>query len=84
MGGAVFGHFGDRIGRKAMLIFSLLVMGAAAVLIGLLSGYVAIGVAAPILLVVLRFLQGFGLGGEWSGAVLLATEHAPEGKRGLL
>lgn len=83
LGGAVFGHFGDRIGRKAMLIFSLLVMGVATVLIGLLPGYAAIGVAAPILLVVLRFLQGFGLGGEWGGAVLLATEHAPEGKRGL-
>src|ERR671932_180377 len=83
LGGAVFGHFGDRIGRKAMLIFSLLVMGVATVLIGLLPGYAAIGVAAPILLVVLRFLQGFGLGGEWGGAVLMATEHAPQGKRGL-
>jgi len=83
LGGAVFGHFGDRIGRKSMLIFSLLVMGVATVLIGLLPGYATIGVAAPILLVVLRFLQGFGLGGEWGGAVLMATEHAPEGKRGL-
>src|SRR5829696_1810111 len=83
LGGVFFGHFGDRVGRKAMLIFSLLVMGIATVLIGLLPGYAAIGVAAPILLVVLRFLQGFGLGGEWGGAVLMATEHAPEGKRGL-
>ena len=83
LGGAVFGHFGDRIGRKSMLIFSLLVMGVATVMIGLLPGYAAIGVAAPILLVALRFLQGFGLGGEWGGAVLMATEHAPEGKRGL-
>ena len=81
LGGVVFGHFSGRIGRKAMLIFSLLVMGVATVLIGLLPGYAAIGVAAPILLVVLRFLQGFGLGGEWGGAVLLATEHAPEGTR---
>jgi metabolite-proton symporter len=83
LGGVVFGHFGDRVGRKGMLIYSLAVMGVATVLIGLLPGYAAIGVAAPILLVVLRFLQGFGLGGEWGGAVLMATEYAPEGKRGL-
>ena len=83
LGGVFFGHFGDRVGRKAMLIFSLLMMGVATVLIGLLPGYAAIGVAAPLLLVVLRFLQGFGLGGEWGGAVLMATEHAPQGKRGL-
>jgi metabolite-proton symporter len=83
LGGVVFGHFGDRVGRKAMLIFSLLVTGVATVLIGLLPGYAAIGVSAPILLVILRFLQGFGLGGEWGGAVLMAIEHAPEGKRGL-
>src|SRR5215218_3782798 len=83
LGGVFFGHFGDRVGRKAMLIFSLLVMGVATVLIGLLPGYAAIGIAAPLLLVVLRFLQGFGLGGEWGGAVLMATEHAPQGKRGL-
>jgi metabolite-proton symporter len=83
LGGVVFGHFGDRIGRKGMLVISLSVMGIATVLIGLLPGYAVIGVAAPILLVVLRFLQGFGLGGEWGGAVLMATEHAPEGKRGL-
>ncbi|MGI8651064.1 MAG: MFS transporter [Rubrobacter sp.] len=82
-GGVVFGHYGDRIGRKSMLIFSLLLMGVATFAIGLLPGYATIGIAAPILLVLLRFLQGFGLGGEWGGAVLLATEHATEGKRGL-
>jgi MFS family permease len=80
LGGAIFGHFGDRVGRKA-LIFSLLVMGLATFFVGLLPGYVAIGVAAPLLLVVLRFLQGIGLGGEWGGAVLMAAEHAPPGKR---
>jgi metabolite-proton symporter len=82
VGGVVFGHFGDRVGRKAMLIFSLLLMGVATFLIGLLPGYAAIGIAAPILLVALRFLQGFGLGGEWGGAVLMATEHATAGRRG--
>jgi MFS family permease len=81
LGGALFGHFGDRIGRKAMLIFSLLVMGLATFFVGLLPVYASIGVAAPILLVVLRFLQGIGLGGEWGGAVLMAAEHAPPGKR---
>lgn len=83
VGSVLFGHFGDRVGRKAMLILSLLLMGTATVLIGLLPGYAAIGLAAPVLLVVLRFLQGLGLGGEWGGAVLMATEYAPEGKRGL-
>ena len=83
VGGAVFGHFGDRVGRKTMLIFSLLLMGLATFLIGCLPGYASIGVAAPILLAVLRFVQGFGLGGEWGGAVLLATEHATRGRRGL-
>jgi MFS family permease len=82
VGGVVFGHFGDRVGRKAMLITSLLVMGVATFLIGLLPGYASIGLAAPALLVALRFLQGFGLGGEWGGAVLLATEHATRGRRG--
>ncbi len=81
LGGAIFGHFGDRVGRKAMLIFSLLVMGLATFFVGLLPGYAAIGVAAPLLLVLLRFLQGIGLGGEWGGAVLMAAEHAPPGKR---
>ncbi len=81
LGGAIFGHFGDRVGRKAMLIFSLLVMGLATFFVGLLPGYATIGVAAPLLLVFLRFLQGIGLGGEWGGAVLMAAEHAPPGKR---
>lgn len=83
VGSVIFGHFGDRVGRKAMLIFSLLVMGLATILIGLLPGYASIGIAAPILLVFLRFLQGLGLGGEWGGAVLMATEYAPERRRGL-
>lgn len=77
------GHFGDRIGRKSMLVLSLTMMGAATVGIGLLPNFEAIGVAAPILLVVLRFVQGIGVGGEWGGAVLMATENAPAGKRGL-
>ncbi|GAA0913432.1 MFS transporter [Nonomuraea longicatena] len=83
LGSALFGHWGDRIGRKSMLVASLLLMGLSTVAIGLLPGYAAIGVAAPILLVLLRFSQGIGLGGEWGGAALLATEHAPPGKRGL-
>ncbi len=82
LGGIVFGHYGDRVGRKAMLLFSLLVMGVGTFLIGLLPGYAAIGITAPVLLVILRFLQGVGLGGEWGGAVLMATEHAPTDKRG--
>ncbi|GAA3049714.1 MFS transporter [Pseudonocardia yunnanensis] len=83
LGAILFGHFGDRLGRKRMLITSLLVMGISTVLIGCVPSFAAIGVAAPILLAVLRFLQGIGLGGEWGGAVLLATEYAPAGKRGL-
>lgn len=83
LGSALFGHWGDRIGRKSMLVVSLLVMGLSTVLIGLLPGYAALGVIAPFLLVLLRFTQGIGLGGEWGGAALLATEHAPPGKRGL-
>ncbi|MEU8318460.1 MFS transporter [Nonomuraea sp. NPDC048881] len=83
LGSAVFGHWGDRVGRKSMLVVSLLVMGLSTVAIGLLPGYAAIGVAAPVLLVLLRFTQGIGLGGEWGGAALLATEHAPPGRRGL-
>jgi metabolite-proton symporter len=82
LGGAIFGHFGDRVGRKSMLIMTLLLMGLATFAIGLLPTHAQIGVAAPILLVVLRFLQGLGLGGEWGGAVLMAVEHAPSGKRG--
>ncbi len=83
VGAVVFGHFGDRIGRKRTLISTLLLMGIATVLIGLLPGAATIGVAAPILLVVLRFAQGFAVGGEWAGATLLTAEYAPEGKRGL-
>ena len=82
LGGAVFGHMGDRVGRKRMLVITLFIMGTATFLIGCLPTYEAIGVAAPILLVVLRFLQGFAVGGEWGGAVLMAVEHAPEGRRG--
>lgn len=82
VGGVVFGHFGDKIGRKAMLIMTLLVMGVATFLIGLLPGYATVGIWAPLMLLLLRVFQGFGLGGEWGGAVLMATEHSPEGKRG--
>ncbi|MBS0568228.1 MAG: MHS family MFS transporter [Proteobacteria bacterium] len=81
VGSAVFGHFGDRIGRKATLVAALLTMGLSTVIIGLLPTYGSIGVAAPLLLVLCRFGQGLGLGGEWGGAVLLATENAPPGKR---
>src|SRR6476659_736975 len=81
-GGAVFAHYGDQIGRKPMLVYSLLLMGAATVLMGLLPGYASIGIWAPILLVALRFAQGFGVGGEWAGAALMAVEHAPEHRRG--
>ncbi|MBW8089252.1 MHS family MFS transporter [Streptomyces hygroscopicus subsp. hygroscopicus] len=83
IGAVIFGHFGDRTGRKAMLVTSLLVMGTGTVAIGLLPTYGTVGIAAPVLLVLCRFLQGVGLGGEWGGAVLLATEYAPRGKRGL-
>jgi metabolite-proton symporter len=81
VGSAVFGHFGDRIGRKATLVAALLTMGLSTVCIGLLPTYAQIGVAAPLLLALCRFGQGFGLGGEWGGAVLLAIENAPPGKR---
>ena len=76
LGGVIFGHFGDRIGRKSMLILTLMIMGVATVLIGLLPTYPQIGVAAPILLLVLRVLQGIGLGGEWGGAVAMTYEYA--------
>jgi metabolite-proton symporter len=81
VGSAVFGHFGDRVGRKATLVAALLTMGVSTVLIGLLPTYATIGTAAPLLLALCRFGQGLGLGGEWGGAVLLATENAPPGKR---
>ena len=82
LGGIVFGHFGDRVGRKSMLVLALMIMGIATFLIGCLPTFDSIGVLAPILLVALRFVQGFGVGGEWGGAVLMAVEHAPKGKRG--
>ena len=82
LGGIVFGHFGDRIGRKSMLVLSLLIMGVATFLIGVLPTYASIGIVAPLLLVVLRFAQGIGVGGEWGGAVLMSVEHAPKGRRG--
>ena len=81
IGSALFGHFGDRVGRKTTLVASLLTMGVSTVVIGLLPTYRAIGLAAPLLLALCRFGQGLGLGGEWGGAVLLATENAPPGKR---
>jgi MFS family permease len=82
LGAAFFGHFGDRIGRKSTLVASLMTMGASTVLIGVLPGYAAIGWAAPFILCLLRFGQGFGLGGEWGGAALLAVENAPAGCHG--
>jgi len=82
VGGIIFGHYGDRIGRKTMLVLSLLIMGVATFLIGLLPTFEQVGVLAPILLVVLRLFQGIGVGGEWGGAVLMAVEHAPPGRRG--
>src|SRR5947208_8888924 len=82
LGGIVIGHFGDRIGRKSMLVLTLVLMGAATFLIGLLPTYNQIGFWAAIALVALRIVQGFGVGGEWGGAVLMAVEHAPAGSRG--
>ena len=81
LGAIVFGHYGDRVGRKTTLVAALLTMGISTVIIGLLPSYETIGVLAPLLLALCRFGQGFGLGGEWGGAVLLATENAPPGKR---
>ncbi len=83
IGGFVFGHIGDRIGRKRTLAFTMLLMGAATALMGVLPTAAQIGVLAPILLLVLRVVQGFALGGEWAGAVLLAVEHSPRHRRGL-
>jgi metabolite-proton symporter len=82
IGGIVCGHFGDRIGRRSMLVITLLIMGIATFMIGLLPTYHKVGIWAPILLVLLRVAQGFGLGGQWGGAVLMAVEHSPRGKRG--
>lgn len=83
IGSALFGHFGDRVGRKVTLVASLLTMGISTVIIGLLPGYQSIGILAPLLLALARFGQGLGLGGEWGGAALLATENAPAKKRAL-
>jgi metabolite-proton symporter len=82
VGGIVIGHYGDRIGRKSMLVLTLVIMGVATFLIGLLPTYETLGPMAAVLLVILRIAQGFGVGGEWGGAVLMAIEHAPPGKRG--
>ena len=82
IGGIICGHFGDRVGRKSMLIITLLIMGIGTFLIGLLPTYDQVGIWAPILLVILRIAQGFGLGGQWGGAVLMTVEHSPHGKRG--
>jgi MFS transporter, MHS family, shikimate and dehydroshikimate transport protein len=84
LGGAIFGHFGDRVGRKAMLAMTIVIMGLGTFLIGLLPTYSQIGILAPVLLVLLRLLQGIGLGGEWAGAVLMVVENAPTRSRGLL
>ena len=82
-GGMVFGHLGDRIGRKPVLVITLMLVGVGTFLIGLLPTYESAGVWAPIMLVTLRLVQGFGAGAEYGGAVILAVEHAPPGKRGL-
>jgi MFS family permease len=84
LGGIIFGHFGDRVGRKAMLVFSLLLMGVSTFLVGLLPTYGQVGILAPLLLVGLRLCQGVAVGGEWGGAVVLAAEHAQPRFRGLL
>lgn len=84
LGAAIFGHYGDRVGRKAMLAITIMVMGLGTFAIGLLPTYAQIGIAAPILLIALRFLQGIGLGGEWGGAVLMVVENCPTHKRGFL
>jgi MFS transporter, MHS family, shikimate and dehydroshikimate transport protein len=84
LGAAIFGHFGDRVGRKAMLAMTIVIMGLGTFLIGLLPTYNDIGIAAPVLLVLVRLLQGIGLGGEWGGAVLMVVENAPAARRGLL
>lgn len=83
LGGVIFGHFGDRLGRKTMLVTTLMMMGLATFAIGILPTYESIGVAAPLILILLRLIQGFGVGGEWGGAVLMAVEHGHTGKRGL-
>ena len=81
-GGIIFGHYGDRIGRKTVLVLTILIMGIATFLIGLLPTYASVGIWAPAMLLFLRIFQGIGIGGEWGGAVLMAVEHSPAGKRG--
>ena len=83
LGGIAMGHYGDRLGRKSMLVWSLMLMGLSTLAIGLLPNYARLGVWAPVLLVMFRFVQGFALGGEWGGAVLMSVEHAPRHRRGL-
>src|SRR3954471_20232384 len=83
LGGILFGHLGDRRGRKQVLVITLLMMGIATMLIGALPTYEAVGIAAPLLLATLRFVQGLGLGGEWGGAVLMTLEHGAPERRGL-
>ncbi len=83
LGGVIFGHFGDRVGRKSMLVTTLMLMGIATFCVGLLPTYGQVGVLAPVLLVALRFVQGLGVGGEWGGAVLMVVEHADKRRRGL-
>ncbi|MBO0883558.1 MAG: MFS transporter, partial [Mycobacterium sp.] len=82
LGAIVFGYFGDRLGRKRTLIATLLIMALSTVTVGLVPGTTAIGVAAPLILIVLRLLQGFAVGGEWAGSALLSAEYAPAAKRG--
>ena len=82
LGGVAMGHYGDRLGRKSMLVWSLMLMGLSTLGIGLLPNYAQLGVWAPVLLVTFRFVQGFALGGEWGGAVLMSVEHAPQARRG--
>lgn len=82
LGGVIFGHYGDRVGRKKTLVVALMMMGVATTLIGLLPTYASIGVLAPLMLVLLRFVQGLAIGGQWGGAMLLVTENAPVEKRG--
>jgi MFS transporter, MHS family, shikimate and dehydroshikimate transport protein len=82
IGGIVFGHFGNRVGRKSMLVTTLVMMGLATCLIGVLPTYQQVGALAPLLLVALRFVQGLAVGGEWGGAVLMVAEHSPNRRRG--
>ena len=82
IGGIIFGHYGDRIGRKTVLVLTILIMGVATFLIGLLPTYASVGIWAPVMLLFLRIFQGIGIGGEWGGAVLMAVEHSPPGRRG--